>query len=260
MALTTNATLQSYALKAGQYGAEEALETATALALMGGRTELMTGITADIKNDFAKEVIQDGIGAAYNVMTQGVMMFEQAVLETAFNKFAAASTAIIVKSKIRLGDKLRGLKGRKAKILSKVLGGFDKLDVDHARLIADYGAMSLQARNVINTPRSQTEALKMQQSADGVELNKEQVRLRMAGMAQNSMRNSFDMKLKLSKFTQDDEKLIKSVTGLRLVTQDDISKLNAMSGDTVFRDSAGNWLGGVQVQGELMTGIRLQRV
>jgi hypothetical protein len=252
--------MTTYAYKAAQFGAEEAVETLTALALMDGRTDLITGYTSDMKDGWGKEAIQDGIGAAYNVFTQGIMVFEQQVLESAFNKFSAASAAIVLKSKVRLSGKLRGLRGRKAKLVSKVLGGFDKLDVDHARLVADYGAMSMQARGVINTPASQSQAMRMQQNSDSVELQKERVKLNIAGAAQNSMQNSFAMKMKLSSFTTADEKMIKAVTGMVNVTTEDIEKLNAISSNEVFRDSAGNWVGGVQVTSELMTGIALARV
>lgn len=252
------ASISSYAVKAGQFGAEEALETATALALMDGRTGLITNYTSEMKDGLVKEAVQDGMGAAYNVLTQGVMLFENAVLESAFNKSAAIASAIVLKGKLRIGNKLRGLRGRKAKILGRIIGGVNSLEVDHARLVADYGAMSMKARGVINTPASQTQALKMQTNNDSHELKKENVRLQMAGMSQQSMQNAFDLKVKLSSFTSADETLIKNVTGMVSVTTDDIDKLNSLSSNQVFKDSAGNWLGGVQVQSELMTGLKLQ--
>ncbi|MBD3843281.1 MAG: hypothetical protein IE909_15655 [Campylobacterales bacterium] len=239
------------------YGVNEMAETAFSMGSMAGRRQIVEGLTSDIDNQFASEIIQDGLSAGLGYFTGQAMRFQDALLESAYNKTSARVVAWY-SGRSFLKDKFRSLKGRKKSLFSKFLGDNNK-KVDECRLIADFGKMDIHSSVSSSDPKASHNLYEGRIKQESLEVQKEGVRSSMASLQVEGMKNTFDMKLKTSSFFNTDKDLIRKMTGLATVTDKEIKKLNSLSSSMVFQDSDGNWIGGNQAMIELLSSLRLHR-
>ena len=238
------------------YGVNEMAETALSMGLSSQRRTVVEGITNNIESEFLTDVIQDGVGAGLGYLTGKVMQAQDELLNKAFSSGGALVTAWYSRSFIK--NKLKGLKGRKLGMLSKILGDTDK-SVEESRLMADFVKMDIDSSVSSHNPVASHNALEGRIKKESLEVSKEGVRSQLAGLQINGMRDTFEMKIKTSSFFISDKSLIKNRTGMTKVTKKDIAKLNALSSSMVFEDSEGNWIGGNQAMAELLNGMSLHR-
>jgi len=240
-----------------KYGVNEMTETAFSMGLNTGRRTVVEGITKDIENQFLNDIVQDGLSAGLGYFSGQAMQIQEDVLSSAFKSSATIVGAWYTKS---LAKKtiMRGLKGRKLGMLSKWLGSNDK-KVEECRLIADFAKMDLDTTSNSQNPIAHQKRYESKYKHESLEVSKEGVRASLSKLQIDGMRDSFDMKIKTSSFFVTDKNLIKKMTGLQVVTDKDIKKLNALSRSMVVEDSNGNYIGGNQVMSELLSSLNLQR-
>ncbi len=250
--------ITSVAAKASSFAVEEMAETALSMSMMGVRGEAMSVATEKIENEFLKEVVQDGVGAGFSVLSSAMMGAEQKIVEAAFNRFSVAAGAVAISGKNGVKNLARKFrKGRKSSMMTRAVSGLN-LTTEDARLIADFGAINVNGRSSVVAPSASQDVYSMTMANKAQELESEKIRTMQADMGLKTMRDSFDIKLKSSSFLDTDKPLIKKVLRVDAVSDDLIVMLNSYSRASVFRDSAGNYVGSAQAQAELLTGLRLQ--
>ncbi len=251
-------TLRSVAAKAGAFSVEEMAETALSMSMMGVRGDAMAAATDKIENEFLKEVVQDGVGAGFSVLSSAMMAAEQKVVEATFNRFGSVALGIALAGKNGVRTFARKFrKGRKASMMGRAVSSLN-LTTEDARLVADFGAMNVNGRSSVVSPSASQDAFSMTVSNNMQELQSEKVRTMQAGMALTTMKDSFEIKLKSSSFLDTDKPLIKKVLRVEVVTDEMITMLNSYSRASVFKDTSGNYIGTAQAQTELLLGLRLQ--
>jgi len=239
-----------------KYTVNEMVESATSQGMQHQKKTIVEGLTSNIDSDFAKDIVQDGLHAGLGYFGGQVMMLQDKALEAIYAKGVVKIGAWYSKSLIK--DKLSGLKGRKLKNLAKFFSDSDK-KAEESRLIADFVKMDMDSSSNTGNPLVRLEQGKVKYIHDSLEVQKEGVRADLATIEINGKRDTFDLKLKTSSFTNLDKKLIRDFTGMPKVTKTDIAKLNAMSNSQVFQDSEGNWIGGNQAMVMLTNMLGLHR-
>lgn len=240
-----------------KYGVTEMTEGAVSYHLQDGKRSIVTGITSDIESDFMKDIVSDGVNAGLGYFSAQAMQLQETLLEGAFNQGTKVVLGWYAGSYVK--DKFKKYaKGRKAMMFSKFLSGSDK-KAEEARLIADFVKMDIDSSANTHSPTARQKQYEAKYIHENLEVSKENVRARLATLNISGMRETFDMKLKTSSFTNIDKKLIQQMTGKRNIDKEDINKLNAMSNAQVFQDSDGNWVGGNEAMVILMNGLGLHR-
>lgn len=240
-----------------QYGLNEMVETGFSMGLQSGRKTVVDAVTSDIENDFLKDVLQDGLASGMGYFSGKLMQKQEDLLDTAFTKGVGLVGAWYTKSFI--ANKLRGLKGRKLKLLSKFLSDTDT-KAEECRLIADFVKMDIDTSANSHNPLARQNVWSSSLQNESFNVQKEGVASQLAKIQIDGMRDSFEMKIKTSSFFNTDKDLIRKMTGISTVTDKEIKKLNALSSSQVFQDSEGNWIGGNEAMISLMNGLGLHRV
>lgn len=239
-----------------QYGVNEMAETALSMGFQTGRRTIVEGVTKDIENEFLNDVVQDGLSAGLGYFSGQIMQMQDKVLEGIFRSGSAIVGAWYVKSSA--ANYFKSLKGTKLKLFSRFMGDNDK-KAEECRLIADFVKIDADTTANSHNPLAQQNAIQAKYRHESLEVNKEGVRSGLAKLQIDGLRDTFEMKLRTSSFFNTDKDLIRKMTGMTIVTDKEIKKLNALSSSQVFQDSEGNWVGGNQAMIELMSGLRLHR-
>ena len=241
-----------------QYGVNEMAETALSMGMQNGRRTVVEGVTGGIENDFAKDMIQDGLSAGIGYFSGQLMQKQEALLDGVFNNGAMIVTAWYSKSKLS-GFLKSNKKGRKASMASRFLGDNDN-KAEECRLIADFVKINSDSQSNAHNPNSRQKAIESKFLHESNEVQKEGVRSNLAKLQIDGMRDTFEMKMKTSSFFNTDKKLIRDMTGLNNVTDKDIKKLNSLSASMVFEDSSGNWIGGNEAMISLINALKMPRL
>jgi hypothetical protein len=253
---------QAYSAKAGvlstglKFGVNEMVETGFSMGLQNGRRIVIDSVAGDVENEFVKDMIQDGLSAGMGFFTGKLMQKQEELLDSAFSKGVTLVGSWYTKSLLK--NKLRGLKGRKARLLSKFLTDSDN-KVEECRLIADFVKMDIDSSSNSHDPIARQNVLKSKFNHESLQVQKEGVSSQLAKLQIDGMRDTFEMKIRTSSFFNTDKDLIRRMTGMTVVTDKEIKKLNALSNSQVFQDSQGNWIGGNEAMVSLMNGLGLHR-
>lgn len=240
-----------------KYGVNEMAETAFSMYAQGERRSIVEGVTKDIENEFLNDVVQDGLSAGLGYFTGQAMQLQETLLDGSYkfgrNAVMAFYGSSFVKEKFK-----KFAKGRKAQMFSKFLSGSDK-KAEESRLMADFVKMDLDTSSSSHNPIARQKQHEAKYMHENLEVKKEGVRANLALLQAEGLNRTFQMKMETSSFFVTDKKLIKQITGMLSVTENDIKKLNAMSSAKVFQDSNGEWVGGNEAMVILMNGLGLHR-
>lgn len=238
-------------------GVNEMAESGTSMFLTGGRRLVVEGMTKDMEEGVMKDMLQDGMSSAMSMWSGGIMQLQ----ESAMQKVIAGGGIFVAAqySRSKIGNFMKGKKGRKLGMLSKFFGANDK-KAEEARLIADFTKMNVDSNSSSNNPLLHHNKILTKQRFESIQVQKEGVMTQITKVDMDGSRDIFEMKIKTSSFFNTDKRLIQQMTGITVVTDKEIKKLNALSSNMVFQDSSGNWIGGSESSIALLNSLSLQRV
>ena len=240
------------------FGTNEMAETGVSMALNGGKMYAIEGMTGDMDDGIMKELMQDGLSSAMSMWSGAMMQKQEVVLSSAYNLGRTTVLGYIGSSKALAH--MKTLKGKKLGMFSKIFGKSEEAKATNARLIADFTKMDIDSTSNSDNPLAKHNQMSSKLQFESLQVNKEGVNSRLAKIQIDGIRDSFEMKLKTSSFTQKDKVLIQKLTGVRNVSDDYIKKLNTLSASMVFQDSNGNWIGGNEAMVSMLNSMNFNRV
>ena len=235
----------------GQNSAEEFFETLIYMVAYEEARNLISNFTKDIDNPYLKEAVE----SAANVAVFGgiflIIQYEEKIIEKVFNLASAVITSLILIPKKSL-SKLRGLRGRKLSIVSKIIGGLDDNAVGKANVVAN------QLGNFIAGRNNQYQSMNLVQGSQMIRksvFQKEDINLKLGNAMASRYNDTLIFKLLTSSFTQKDKTILKKILGTYDPDKIDVDDLNKISSFMFVRDSDGNIVGLSEAFLELVNGI-----
>ena len=235
----------------GQNTAEEFFETLIYMVAYEEARQMISSFTEDIDNPYLKEAVE----SAANVAVFGgiflIIQYEEQIIEKVFNAVSALISSLILVPKKSL-EKLKGLRGRKLSIVSKILGGLNDDAVGKANVITN------QLGNFIAGRNNQYQSLNLVDGAQKIRktvFQKEQINLQLGNAMASRYNETLIFKLLTSSFTEQDKSILKKILGTYNPDSIDVEDLNKISSFMFVRDSDGNIVGLSEAFLELVNGI-----
>jgi len=235
----------------GQNSAEEFFETLIYMVAYEEARNMISEFTKDIDNPYLKEAVE----SAANVAVFGgiflIIQYEEKIIEKVFNLASAVITSLILMPKKGL-SKLKGLRGRKLSIVSKILGGLNDDAVGKANVITN------QLGNFISGRNNQYQSMNLVEGSQLIRksvFQKEDINLKLGNAMASRYNETLLFKLLTSSFSQKDKTILKKILGTYDPDKIDINDLNKISSFMFVRDSDGNIIGLSEAFLELVNGI-----
>jgi len=235
----------------GQNSAEEFFETLIYMVAYEEARNLISNFTKDIDNPYLKEAVE----SAANVAVFGgiflIIQYEEKIIEKVFNLASAVITSLILIPKKSL-SKLRGFRGRKLSIVSKIIGGLDDNAVGKANVVAN------QLGNFIAGRNNQYQSMNLVQGSQMIRksvFQKEDINLKLGNAMASRYNDTLLFKLLTSSFTPKDKSILKKILGTYDPDKIDVDDLNKISSFMFVRDSDGHIVGLSEAFLELVNGV-----
>ena len=235
----------------GQNTTEEFFETLIYMTAYNEAVKMIKDFTGDIENPYLREAIE----SASNVAVFGgifmIIQYEEKIIEYVFNLVSGSVTLLMNLPKKTIG-KLKGLKGRKFSILSKVLGNLSDNGIQKSQVIVNQLGNFIQGRN------NQYQSMNLVDSTQEIRKSvytRENMRMELASKMAQRYNETLIFKLLTSSFSQNDKTILKKILGTYDPDKIDVNDLNKIGEFMFVKDSEGKIVGLSQAFLELVNGL-----
>jgi hypothetical protein len=235
----------------GQNATEEFFETLIYMTAYNEAVNMIKGFTGDIENPYLREAVE----SAFNVAVFGgifmIIQYEEKIIEYVFNA-VSGSVSVLMNIPKKTINKLKGLKGRKFTILSKVLGGVSDNGIQKSQVIVS------QLNNFIQGRNNQYQSLSLVDSTQEIRKSvytRENMRMELASKMAQRYNETLLFKLLTSSFTANDKTILKKILGTYDPDKIDVDDLNKISNFMFVKDNNGKIIGLSEAFFELINGL-----
>ena len=235
----------------GQNATEEFFETLIYMVAYDKAVEMIKGFTDDIENPYLKEAVESAANVAVFGGIFMIIQYEEKIIEWVFN-LVSGTVAVLMNTPKKAISKLKGLKGRKFSILSKVLGNISDDGVQKANVIVNQLGNFIQGRN------NQYQSMNLIDGAQSIRktaFQKEDMRFQLANAMAKRYNETLIFKLLTSTFSEQDKTILKKILGTYDPDNLDVNDLNKVSEFMFVKDSEGKIIGLSEAFFELINGL-----
>ncbi len=235
----------------GQNATEEFFETLIYMVAYDKAVEMIKGFTDDIENPYLKEAVESAANVAVFGGIFMIIQYEEKIIEWVFN-LVSGTVAVLMNTPKKAISKLKGLKGRKFSILSKVLGNISDDGVQKANVIVNQLGNFIQGRN------NQYQSMNLIDGAQSIRktaFQKEDMRFQLANAMAKRYNETLIFKLLTSTFSEQDKTILKKILGTYDPDNLDVDDLNKISEFMFVKDSEGKIIGLSEAFFELINGL-----
>jgi len=130
----------------GQNTTEEFFATLIYMVAYEEATKMIKNFTEDIENPYLREAVESAANVAVFGGIFMIIQYEEQIIEKVFNIANGIISGLLFLPKKAI-NKLKGLKGRKLSLVSKVLSGFNDDAVGKAQVVTSQLNNFIQGRN-----------------------------------------------------------------------------------------------------------------
>ena len=235
----------------GQNATEEFFETLIYMTAYNEAVNMIKDFTGDIENPYLREAVE----SAFNVAVFGgifmIIQYEEKIIEYVFNA-VSGSVSVLMNIPKKTINKLKGLKGRKFTILSKILGGFSDNGIQKSQVIVS------QLNNFIQGRNNQYQSLSLVDSTQEIRKSvytRENMRMELASKMAQRYNETLLFKLLTSSFTANDKTILKKILGTYNPDKIDVDDLNKISNFMFVKDNNNKIIGLSEAFFELINGL-----
>jgi len=235
----------------GQNTTEEFFETLIYMAAYNEAVEMIRGFTGDIENPYLREAVESAANVAVFGGIFMIIQYEEKIIEYVFN-LVSGSVTVLMNIPKKTIEKLKGLKGRKFSILSKVLGNVSDNGVQKAQVIVS------QLNNFIQGRNNQYQSMQLIDSTQEIRKSvytRENMRMELASKMAQRYNETLIFKLLTSSFSQNDKTILKKILGTYDPDKIDVDDLNRIASFMFVKDDSGKVVGLSQAFLELVNGL-----
>ena len=235
----------------GQNTTEEFFETLIYMVAYDEARKMIEGFTEDIENPYLKEAVESAMNVAVFGGIFMIIQYEEQIIEKVFDLVSAMVIGMMTMPKKVIG-KLKGLKGRKFRILGNILGGFSSDGVNKANVVVN------QLGNFIAGRNNQYQSMSLVEGAQDIRKSvfyKEDIRFRLADAMAKRYNDTLIFKLLTSTFSEKDKTILKKILGTYDPNKLDINDLNKISEFMFVKDDNGKIVGLSEAFLELVNGL-----
>ena len=235
----------------GQNATEEFFETLIYMVAYDKAVEMIKGFTDDIENPYLKEAVESAANVAVFGGIFMIIQYEEKIIEWVFN-LVSGTVVVLMNTPKKAISKLKGLKGRKFSILSKVLGNISDDGVQKANVIVNQLGNFIQGRN------NQYQSMNLIDGAQSIRktaFQKEDMRFQLANAMAKRYNETLIFKLLTSTFSEQDKTILKKILGTYDPDNLDVDDLNKISEFMFVKDSEGKIIGLSEAFFELINGL-----
>jgi len=230
---------------------EEFFETLIYMTAYKEAVKMIHNYCQDIKNPYLREAVE----SAANVAVFGgiflIIQYEEKIVEKVFDLASSLVGALILSSKKGI-SKLKGLRGRKLSIISKIIGNLNDDAVNKANVIVN------QVGNFIAGRNNQYQSMNLVDGAQQIRktvFQKEQMQMNLANYMARRYNDTLIFKLLTSSFSEADKSILKKILGTYDPDKIDINDLNKISSFMFVKDDNGKIVGLSEAFLELVNGL-----
>jgi len=235
----------------GQNTAEEFFETLIYMAAYDEARKMISEFTKNIENPYLKEAVE----SAANVAVFGgiflIIQYEEQIIEKVFNVASALITSLILLPKNTI-NKLKRFRGRKLRLVSKILSGFNDDAINKANVITS------QLGNFIAGRNNQYQSMNLVEGSQLIRksvFQKEEISLKLGNAMASRYNETLIFKLLTSTFSEQDKTILKKILGTYNPDSLDIEDLNKISSFMFVKDDNGKIIGLSEAFLELVNGL-----
>lgn len=235
----------------GQNTTEEFFETLIYMTAYNEAVEMIREYTQDIENPYIREAVESAANVAVFGGIFMIIQYEEQIIEKVFNMASSLVTALILMPKKGLA-KLRGLRGRKLSIISKIIGGLNDDAVNKANVVVN------QVGNFISGRNNQYQSLNLVDGAQQIRktvFQKENMQMFLANNMAKRYNETLIFKLLTSSFSANDKTILKKILGTYDPDKIDIDDLNKISSFMFVKDDNNKIIGLSEAFLELVNGL-----
>jgi len=235
----------------GQNTAEEFFETLIYMVAYDEARKMISDFTKDIDNPYLKEAVDSAMNVAVFGGIFMIIQYEEQIIEKVFNLASSLVTALILMPKKGF-SKLRGLRGRKLGIVSKIINGFNDDAVNKAQVITS------QLGNFIAGRNNQYQSMNLVEGSQLIRksvFQKEDLNFKLGNAMASRYNETLLFKLLTSSFSEADKSILKKILGTYNPDSIDIDDLNKISSFMFVKDDSGKIVGLSEAFLELINGL-----
>ena len=212
---------------------------------------MIKGFTEDIENPYFKEAVESAVNVAVFGGIFMIIQYEEFIIEKVFNIANGIISGLLFLPKKAIG-KLKGLKGRKLSLVSKVLSGFNDDAVGKAQVVTS------QLNNFISGRNNQYQSMNLLDGSQQIRktvFQKEDISFRLANAMASRYNETLIFKLLTATFSEQDKTILKKILGTYNPDNLDINDLNKISEFMFVKDSECKIIGLSEAFFELITDL-----
>jgi hypothetical protein len=235
----------------GQNTTEEFFETLIYMVAYEEATKMIKNFTEDIENPYLREAVESAANVAIFGGIFMIIQYEEQIIEKVFNIANGIISGLLFLPKKAIG-KLKGLKGRKLSLVSKVLSGFNDDAVGKAQVVTS------QLNNFISGRNNQYQSMNLLDGSQQIRktvFQKEDISFRLANAMASRYNETLIFKLLTATFSEQDKTILKKILGTYNPDNLDINDLNKISEFMFVKDSDGKIIGLSEAFFELINGL-----
>ena len=235
----------------GQNTTEEFFETLIYMVAYEEATKMIKNFTEDIENPYLREAVESAANVAIFGGIFMIIQYEEQIIEKVFNIANGIISGLLFLPKKAIG-KLKGLKGRKLSLVSKVLSGFNDDAVGKAQVVTS------QLNNFISGRNNQYQSMNLLDGSQQIRktvFQKEDISFRLANAMASRYNETLIFKLLTATFSEQDKTILKKILGTYNPDNLDINDLNKISEFMFVKDSEGKIIGLSEAFFELINGL-----
>ena len=235
----------------GQNTTEEFFETLIYMVAYEEATKMIKNFTEDIENPYLREAVESAANVAIFGGIFMIIQYEEQIIEKVFNIANGIISGLLFLPKKAIG-KLKGLKGRKLSLVSKVLSGFNDDAVGKAHVVTS------QLNNFISGRNNQYQSMNLLDGSQQIRktvFQKEDISFRLANAMASRYNETLIFKLLTATFSEQDKTILKKILGTYNPDNLDINDLNKISEFMFVKDSDGKIIGLSEAFFELINGL-----
>lgn len=235
----------------GENTAEEFFETLIYMTAYEEAVKMIHSFTEDIENPYLREAVESAANVAVFGGIFMIIQYEEQMLEKVFNMTSAFVTSLILLPKKGF-NLLRGLKGRKLSIVSKILGSFNDDAVNKANVVVN------QLGNFISGRNNQYQSMNLVDGAQQIRktvFQKEDMSFKVGNAMASRYNETLLFKLFTGSFSDNDKTIIKKILGTYDPSKIDVNDLNKISSFMFVKDDNDKIVGLSEAFLELVNGL-----
>jgi len=235
----------------GQNATEEFFETLITYYAYDKSKKMVSAYVRDIKNPYLREAVESAMNVAVFGGIFMIIQYEEKILEKVFDLVSGGVTVLMNLPKKSI-SKLRGFRGRKFSVMSKVLGNVTDNGIKKSEIMVQ------QLGNFINARNNQYSSVSLVDSAQQIRktvFQKENMSMQLADMMVKKYTDTLLFKLFTSSFSEVDKSVLKKILGTYDPNKIDINDLNKIGEFMFVRDDSGKIIGLSEAFFQLINGL-----